>query len=97
MYEEYIYYITKGYFDSASKKLVEYLTLFLCDKTIDELIVPTEKTKILFKEKYKVKRDVHVIPTGIDVSRFYNENINKDEVLELKKELGIKPRNFNIL
>ena len=29
MYEEYIYYITKGYFDSASKKLVEYLTLFL--------------------------------------------------------------------
>ena len=97
MYEEYIYYITKGYFDSASKKLVEYLTLFLCDKTIDELIVPTEKTKNLFKEKYKVKRDVHVIPTGIDVSRFYNENINKDEVLELKKELGIKPRNFNIL
>ena len=97
MYEEYIYYITKGYFDSASKKLVEYLTLFLCDKTIDELIVPTEKTKILFKEKYKVKRDVHVIPTGIDASRFYNENINKDEVLELKKELGIKPRNFNIL
>lgn len=97
MYEEYIYYITKGYFDSASKKLVEYLTLFLCDKTIDELIVPTEKTKLLFKEKYKVKRDVHVIPTGIDVSRFYNENINKDEVLELKKELGIKPRNFNIL
>lgn len=97
MYEEYIYYITKGYFDSASKKLVEYLTLFLCDKTIDELIVPTEKTKNLFKEKYKVKRDVHVIPTGIDVSRFYNENINKDEVLELKKELGIKTRNFNIL
>ena len=38
MYEEYIYYITKGYFDRASKKLVEYLTLFLCDKTIDELI-----------------------------------------------------------
>lgn len=97
MYEEYIYYITKGYFDSASKKLVEYLTLFLCDKTIDELIVPTEKTKELFKEKYKVKRDVYVIPSGIDVTRFYKENISVAEVKELKNELGIKPRDFNIL
>ncbi len=97
MYEEYIYYITKGYFDSASKKLVEYLTLFLCDKTIDELIVPTEKTKCLFKEKYKVKRDVHVIPSGIDVTRFYKENINNLEIKKLKEELGIKPRDFSIL
>lgn len=97
MYEEYIYYITKGYFGNASKKLVEYLTLFLCDKTIDELIVPTEKTKELFKEKYKVKRDVYVIPSGIDVTRFYEENISVADVKELKTELGIKPRDFNIL
>lgn len=97
MYEEYIYYITKGYFDAASKKLVEYLTLFLCDKTIDELIVPTEKAKELFKEKYKVKRNVHVIPSGIDVTRFYNENISASSVNDLKNELGIKPRDFNVL
>ena len=96
MYEEYIYYITKGYFDSASKKLVEYLTLFLCDKTIDELIVPTKKTKDLFKEKYKVKRDVHVIPSGIDVTRFYKENVKDSEIKELKEELGIKPRDFTM-
>lgn len=97
MYEEYVYYITKGYFDGASKKLVEYLTLFLCDKTIDELIVPTKKTYDLFKEKYKVKRDVHIIPTGIDVTRFYKENINKKEVTELKNDLGIMNGDFVIL
>lgn len=97
MYEEYIYYITKGYFDRASKKLVEYLTLFLCDKTIDELIVPTKKAKELFKEKYKVKRDVHVIPSGIDTTRFYSENIDKKEVLDLKKELGLKSKDHVIL
>ena len=97
MYEEYIYYITKGYFDRASKKLVEYLTLFLCDKTIDELIVPTKKAKELFKEKYKVKRDVHIIPTGIDTTRFYSENIDKKEVLDLKKELKIKSKDFIVL
>ena len=97
MYEEYIYYITKGYFNSASKKLVEYLTLFLCDKTIDELIVPTEKTKELFKDKYKVKREVYVIPSGIDTTRFYNENIDKNEIINLKKDLGLKKTDFIVL
>ena len=97
MYEEYIYYITKGYFNSASKKLVEYLTLFLCDKTIDELIVPTEKTKELFKDKYKVKRDVYVIPSGIDTTRFYKEKIDKNEIINLKKDLGLKKTDFIVL
>lgn len=97
MYEEYIYYITKGYFNSASKKLVEYLTLFLCDKTIDELIVPTEKTKELFKDKYKVKRDVYVIPSGIDTTRFYKENIDKNEIINLKKDLELKKTDFIVL
>ena len=97
MYEEYIYYITKGYFDSASKKLVEYLTLFLCDKTIDELIVPTEKAKELFKDKYKVKRDVYVIPSGIDTTRFYKENIDKNEIINLRKDLGLKNTDFIVL
>ena len=97
MYEEYIYYITKGYFSKASKKLVEYLTLFLCDKLVEELIVPTKKTYDLFKEKYKVKRNVNIIPTGIDVSRFYKENIDKEKVNELRRDLKLSRFNFNIL
>lgn len=97
MYEEYIYYITKGYFDGASKKLVEYLTLFLCDRTVEELIVPTKKTYDLFKEKYRVKRDIHIIPTGIDVTRFYKENIDLKEVDNLKKDLNIKKGDYIIL
>ena len=97
MYEEYIYYITKGYFKGASRKLVEYLTLFLCDKTIDELIVPTKKTYELFKDKYKVKRDVHIIPTGIAVEKFYKENVDKLDVIKLKKDIGLKKEDFVIL
>lgn len=97
MYEEYIYYITKGYFSKASKKLVEYLTLFLCDKLVEELIVPTKKTYDLFKEKYKVKRNVNIIPTGIDVSRFYKENIDEEKVNELRHDLKLSRFNFNIL
>ena len=48
MYEDYVHYVTKGLFDKSSKKIVEYLTLFYCDKTITELIVPTKKAYELF-------------------------------------------------
>ena len=51
MYEDYVHYITKGYFNRSSKKIVEYMTKFYCDRTINELIVPTKKAYDLFKEK----------------------------------------------
>lgn len=90
MYEDYVHYITKGYFDGASKKIVEYLTKFYCDKTVCELIVPTKKTYDLFSEKYHVERNVHIIPTGIEVERFYREQFTKEELANLKKGIGIK-------
>lgn len=97
MYEDYVGYITKGHFDKSSKKLVQYLTKFYCDKTVEELIVPTKKTYQLFKEKYKFERNIHVIPTGIEIERFYDENIEKNKVIGLKEKLGIKKDDFVIL
>ena len=90
MYEDYIHYITKGYFNESMKKLAEYFTKFYCDKTIEELIVPTKKTYDLFKEKYKYDRNVHIIPTGIEIERFYRENLNKDKIKNLKQKLDIR-------
>lgn len=89
MYEDYVHYITKGHFIGPSKKLVQYLTKFYCDKTITELIVPTKKAYDLFKEKYQVNRNVHIIPTGIEVERFYKENFKRDQISKLKKRLGL--------
>ncbi|HHX16521.1 MAG TPA: glycosyltransferase family 4 protein [Mollicutes bacterium] len=97
MYEDYVHYITKGYFNGISKKIVEYLTLFYCDQTISELIVPTKKTYDLFKEKYKVNRNIYVIPTGIEVEKFYKENFDPKEVLELRKKVGLKKDDFVLL
>ena len=97
MYEDYVHYITKGYFNGPSKKIVEYLTKFYCDKTIEELIVPTKKTYDLFKEKYKYDRNVHIIPTGIEIDRFYKENIDLNKVKSIRKELGIKDDEVAIL
>ena len=97
MYEDYVYYITKGYFDKSSKKLVEHLTKFYCDKTATELIVPTRKTYELFKEKYKYDRNVHIIPTGIEIEKFYKERIDNNKVNKLREDLKINKDDFVIL
>ena len=97
MYEDYVHYITKGYFNRSSKKIVEYLTLFYCDRTISELVVPTKKAYELFKKKYKVDRNVYIVPTGIDVEKFYKENNRKLNINEKRKELGIDKDDFVIL
>ena len=94
MYEDYVHYITKGYFNKSSKKIVEYLTLFYCDKTVNELIVPTKKTYDLFKEKYQVDRNIYIIPTGIEIERFYDENIDKKKLSSIKKSLNLKDDDF---
>ena len=96
MYEDYIHYITKGYFQKTGKKIVEHLTLFYCDTTATELIVPTKKTYDLFKEKYKVKRNVHIVPTGIEVEKYSKKY--SDEVIEkLKEKIGIKKEDINLI
>lgn len=97
MYEDYVHYITHGYFNRSSKKIVEYLTVFYCDKTISELIVPTKKAYDLFKQKYKVDRNVYIVPTGIDVEKFYQENNPKLNKIKRRKELGIEKDDFVIL
>lgn len=97
MYEDYTHYITKGYFDKSSKKIVEYLTLFYCDKTANELIVPTKKTYDLFKQKYEVDKNIYIIPTGIEIERFYVENVDKKKVNSIKEKLKIKDGSFNIV
>lgn len=96
MYEDYVHYVTHGYFDKPSKKIVEYLTLFYCDKTITELIVPTKKAWELFKEKYMVDRNVHIVPTGIDTDRFKPENNKKINIEKERKKLGINKDDFVI-
>lgn len=97
MYEDYIHYITRGYFQKSSKKLVEYFTKFYCDTTATELIVPTTKTYKLFKDKYKFERNIHIIPTGIEVERFYKENQNEKNINNLRKQLNLSKKDFVIL
>lgn len=97
MYEDYVHYITHGYFNKTSKKVVEYLTLFYCDKTITELIVPTKKAWELFKDKYLVDRNVYIVPTGIDTDRFKLENNKEFNLIKERKKLNLSSNDFVIM
>lgn len=96
LYEDYVYYVTHGHFDNLGKKLVIKLTKYFCDKKCDELIVPTPKIKELFETKYNITRNINVIPTGIDTTKFeYNEQIQKN-LTKLKKQYKLKDTDFLI-
>ncbi len=96
-YEDYVHYITHGYFNKPSKKIVEQITKFYCDKTVTELIVPTKKMYKFFKTKYKYDRNIHIIPTGIEISRFYKEKFKEEDTLKLRKSIGLNKDDIVIL
>jgi len=96
LYEDYVYYVTHGHFDKFGRKVAIGITKYFCDKKCDELIVPTDKIKELFINKYGINRNINVIPTGIDTTKFQlNEKIEK-EVSKLKKKYNINKNDFVI-
>jgi len=65
--------------------------------TANELIVPTKKTYDLFKQKYQVNKNIHIIPTGIEIDRFFDENIDSKKLEKLRKKLKLEKDAFNII
>lgn len=97
LYEDYTHYITHNHFDKLSKKIVKDLTKVYCVKTAKKTIVPTEKIYKLFKEKYMITKNVSVIPSGIDIERFFEENVEQDKVEQIKEKYGITKDDFTII
>ncbi len=94
MYEDYTYYITKGYFDKTARKIVAWVSRLL-GQTSTEIIAPTNKTKKAL-ERYLITKPINVIPTGIELSSFSKDSVNKAEVEKLIDRYGIED-NFRIV
>lgn len=88
LWEDYTYYINKGYFDKSSRKLVGLYTKHIANNC-DEVIVPTEKTARILRT-YKVCKSMHVIPTGIDTERLHPDHIDKVKLSELRRKYGLE-------
>lgn len=99
MYKDYTYYVSRNhkYFDFGCKKAVEYLSKFYCDTTADAFIVPTIKTYHLFRNEYDYEKDIYIVPTGIDSTRFYQENLDTKKLENINKKLGYKKNDFVVI
>ena len=95
IYEDYAHYI-KQYISSEKRaKLLAKMYSKFSVRGAEELIVPTEKVAELMR-RYKVRPDINVIPTGIDLSKFqtWDSEAYKEK---LKNSLGIPKGNKVIL
>jgi len=56
-------------------------------------IVPTKKV-IQDLSLYGIDKEVEVLPTGIELERFNEGNIKKEDIEKIKTDLGLKPTDF---
>lgn len=91
VYEDYTHYFSPN--KKLGKKIASLFTRRALSH-VDCVIVPTEKVKSLLVG-YGVDKEIHVIPTGIDLNKF-SINLGLDERKKLMEEIGI-PSNRHVL
>lgn len=89
IYEDYTHYIMKiRALDGRAKAFMRVFSKVCCN-TVEEVIVPTEKTRELL-ERYEVHKKIHVIPTGINLHKFNPGLYAKEDTLALRQTYGIQ-------
>ncbi len=88
MYEEYVHYIANGRILTPS--FAKAYSRIFCNRA-QAVIAPTQKTKD-YLESIGVIRPITTIATGLDFSPFAAENYTNDQILELKRSIGIDPK-----
>lgn len=84
IYEDYLSYLHMP--DRQCFRRVAQRFSRICCNHADEIIVPTGKVRELLKQ-YGVKKEVHVIPSGISLNKFSEPD--KQHVCDIKTWLGI--------
>ena len=91
LWSDYFKYVSP-FFDKHFHKLMEkgLRVLFMnsCAKMSEIQIVPTKKVYEQ-KKKYGLGKEIRIIPTGIELDRFYPNNLDKEKIKDLRKELKI--------
>ena len=91
-YEDYTHYVNwlgLKVVDLASKKAVAHLSKIFT-KGSEVVISPSEKTKMMLLG-YDIKKEIQVIPTGLDLSRFQTVDTEAIESIRIKHEcVGVK-------
>lgn len=95
-YFKYVSPFCDKHFHKIMEKMLRKLFTGPVAKNSTIEIVPTRKVYEQ-SQKYGLGKDIRIIPTGIELERFYASNFSKDEISSLKKDLGIGPEQFVFL
>lgn len=89
LYENYTYYVTRGIepMDSIAKKFVKWLSTLVGDTT-SGFTTTSLKTKRALR-KYGVKDYINVIPNGLDLDMFKEENLDLTKIKEIKDKYSL--------
>ncbi|MDP4179648.1 MAG: glycosyltransferase family 4 protein [Bacillota bacterium] len=88
LYKDYVHYVSKNKFKKTTDDIVRIYSKNFCN-ACNAVVAPSKKVFDLLYD-YGVKSPLKIIPTGIDLNRFSEENYKKEELLSLKESLGIK-------
>lgn len=95
MHSMYHFFLEKNKFlwiKILKKILIKYLD-YLLKKFIsksDIVITPTKKTLYFLEERYKIKQNYKIIPSGIPLNKFDPQNFSKEQIDALKEKLDLK-------
>ena len=80
MYEDYTHYLNLLKLDSVDKLAKDAVASLskLYGESCTSIIAPSKKTEDALK-RYGVKREIHIVPTGMDLQRFSPQNIVEKE------------------
>lgn len=88
IYEDYTHYFAPiEILNNRAKAFARFYTRKCCN-FVEEVIVPTEKVEELLTS-YNVYRNINVIPTGIDLKKFYKGNFTAEQILQVRKRFHI--------
>jgi 1,2-diacylglycerol 3-alpha-glucosyltransferase len=93
MYEDYVHYILRGYV--VTPKMAKDFSKLFCNSA-EAVIAPSQKVYNVLRD-YGVKRDIEIIPTGIDLEPFKRSNFNLEELNALRAHYNLKPETPVIL
>ncbi|WP_314714300.1 glycosyltransferase family 4 protein [Leptotrichia wadei] len=92
LYEYYTHYIFGSRFVKAGKKIAAAISKFYCEKC-NALIVPTRKVEdILYS--YGVDKTMNIIPTGLELDKFYRGNYSEEDLRFMRESFGIDENEF---
>lgn len=88
MYEDYVHYVAPSAMLKPAAGVAKRVSKAYC-KDCHGVIVPTSKVEDKLKEYGLKHNNIQVIPTGMELEPFQRENQSEDEILSLKRRIGL--------